>query len=405
MYPDSAPATKDLRQRRISVLLLTTSYPLRDGSVSGIFVQRLARAISRYCTLRVLVPDDAEKGVARRRQRKPFLITFRYAPKRLQKLAHGAGGIPAALGQNRMCALLLPPFLLSMSVACWRRASRCDVLFANWSVCGVVAGVIGRVRGLPVVVALRGQDVNRIDQSRLLRAALYLCIRLCDRIVAVSQAMADTLAERVPECSRKLTVIPNGVSAEFLDVPSPAGAGRRLHLLCIASLISSKSVATLIQAMAALSEDVGLTLVGEGPEAAGLIELSHRLGVHDRIEFLPFQSPARLPALFSRADIFVLPSLAEGRSNVMLEAFAASRPVVASDIDGVRELIADGRRGLLFPPGDANALADCVRKLRDKDLRLSMGAQARQYIIDEGLTWENAARRYEKIFVELAGAK
>lgn len=389
------------------VLLLTTSYPLHAGSVSGVFVHRLAQALARECELRVLVPADSRaEEPADLLPAAPPVRTFRYAPRPLQTLAHGAGGIPAALAARRANLLLVPSFVGALLAATWRDAGRADVLFANWSICGVAAGLVGRSRGIPVVVTLRGEDANRAAGRRgAMRGLLGACMRLCDGVVTVSDAMAETLAAAMPQHAGKLVVIPNGVAPEFLSVPPPQQSGEALRLLCVASLIPRKSVATLVRALAALPPTVTLTLVGEGGEAAALAALADALGVAARIRVLPFQPPERLPGLLADADAFVLPSLAEGRPNVVLEAFAAARPVVATDIDGLRELVGADERGLLFAPGDADALAACIGRLADPSLRAALGLRARRFVLDEGLTWERAAARYAQLFDELAARR
>lgn len=335
----------------------------------------------------------------------PTVAGFHYAPQRLQTLAHGAGGIPVALASRRTNLLLIPPFLLAMLVACWFNSQRRDVLFANWSICGIVAGVVGRLRGLPVVVTLRGEDANRIEKSRAFRWMLGACARLCDRVVTVSEAMAQRLRTQMPEYAHKLVMIPNGVAQEFLEIPVSGNRSHRLRLLCVGSLIPRKSIDTLIRAFAMLPLEHTLCVVGEGPEAPRLLKLAEALDLHDRIHFLPFRPPARLPEFLAEADALVLPSLAEGRPNVVLEAFAAARPVIASDIDGLRELVGRNQRGLLFPPGEIQALAHCLRHLTDPGLRADLGNQARQFILDQGLTWERAAVRYQQLFSELIDRK
>ena len=392
------PRADDPADRVLSVLLLTTSYPLGSDSVSGVFVQRLARALADVCRVQVLAPADSQAVVSA--DATPSVCVFRYAPQALQVLAHGAGGIPAAIGANRFNLVLVPFFLLSMLLYCWRQAKGKDVLFANWSICGIVAGVVGRLRGIPVVVTLRGEDANRLETSLLFRWGVKLCGLLCARIVTVSETMGARL-EAIPGFSHKLVVIPNGVSQAFLDVEPLRAGDERLQLLCVASLIPRKSIATLIRALAFTPPCVSLTLIGEGCEQGALIALAVELGVNERVEFLPFQLPEKLPAYLASCDVLVLPSRAEGRPNVVLEAFAAGRPVIATEIDGLYELVGQNQRGLLFPVDDSEALARCIHLLAGSELRLTLGCNARQYIVDEGLTWRLAAQRYTQLFQEL----
>ncbi|WP_228215120.1 glycosyltransferase [Aromatoleum toluclasticum] len=384
---------------KLRVLLLTTSYPLNEQSVSGLFVQRLAEALAQQVDLRVLTPADVH--APRPPAGGPAVITFRYAPRTQQILAHGAGGIPAAIGANRANLMLVPPFLLSMLAASWRHARGADVIFANWSICGIVAGVVGRVRGIPVVVTLRGEDANRAHNGKLFRSILALCAHLCQGVVTVSEAMRHVLDRTIPALGPKLQTIPNGVAPEFLRIAPHSKPDGPLELLCVASLIPRKSVSTLVDALALTQRPHSLTIVGEGTERERLSMLVRDLGLQDRIRFLPFLPPARIVELLAAADAFVLPSLAEGRPNVVLEAFAAARPVIACDIDGVRELIGADERGLLYPPGNVATLAAQLDRLADPDLRARLGTAARRFIVDEGLTWDRAAASYARLFETL----
>lgn len=396
---DSPRPDRGTDPHKLRVLLLTTSYPLHEQSVSGLFVQRLAEALARQVELRILTPADIHGPLPLTDG--PKVLTFRYAPRARQILAHGAGGIPAALGANRANLMLVPPFLLSMLVASWRHAREADVLFANWSICGIVAGVVGRVRGIPVVVTLRGEDANRARKGKLFRSILAVCAHLCQSVVTVSEAMRDALRGTIPALGPKLQTIPNGVAPEFLQIAPRNTPRGPLELLCVASLIPRKSVATLVDALALTEWPHSLTIVGEGTESERLMTLVRSLGLQDRVRFLPFLPPARIVELLAAADAFVLPSLAEGRPNVVLEAFAAARPVIACDIDGVRELIGADERGLLYPPGNAAELAARLDCLSDTDLRIRLGAAARRFILDEGLTWDRAAAAYARLFETL----
>src|SRR5690606_32708000 len=117
--------------------------------------------------------------------------------------------------------LLVPVFLLSMFLNCWRCARTHDIIFANWSICGIIAGIVGRLRGKPIVVTLRGEDANRVHKSRIFRFAITLCGTLCSRVVTVSEAMAMGLRRSIPHLSHKILTIPNGVAHEFLEVAEP----------------------------------------------------------------------------------------------------------------------------------------------------------------------------------------
>jgi glycosyltransferase involved in cell wall biosynthesis len=173
-------------------------------------------------------------------------------------------------------------------------------------------------------------------------------------------------------------------------VPDP-DAGRVLRqrlgdvggfvLVTVAYLIAAKGIDVTVRALAGLPEAVRLWVVGDGPEEDALRRLAEALGVADRVRFLGLQ--AHVQPYLQAADAFVCPSLwAEAAGLVNLEAQACGLPVLASDIGGIPEYVADGRTGLLFPPGDADALAGQVRRLLDPALRDALGRQARAVAVE-----------------------
>ena len=120
-----------------------------------------------------------------------------------------------------------------------------------------------------------------------------------------------------------------------------------------------------------------------------------------RVELLPFQLPDTLPAQFARADALVLPSLEEGRANVILEAFAAGLPVFASDIPGNRELIGADERGTLFATGDAANLASKLIRISEEEIRQARPRRARAFLNEQGLDWQQCAARYLALITTL----
>jgi glycosyltransferase involved in cell wall biosynthesis len=125
--------------------------------------------------------------------------------------------------------------------------------------------------------------------------------------------------------------------------------------------------------------DATIAVVGDGPERDRLRREARRLGLDSRFQFLGERNDAaEVLALF---DLFVLPSLWEGLPFVLIEAAALSRPIVATAVDGVPEVLDDGKTGLLVPPGDPPALSEAViRLLTDRDEAARIGVTARRLV-------------------------
>lgn len=386
------------------VAIVTTSYPLSPGSTSGIFVSRLVRQLPATIRKTVITPCPDHAATARDEQ-DIRIQCFRYAPTAWQRLAHRPGGIPAAFHNCRWLLLLLPGMLLAMLIACIRTGRKSDLIHANWSLNGFIAGIAGKLTATPVMTTLRGSDVERLEQSRLQRLVLYACLRLNHRIVTVSEAIRDDVCRRYPRFRARITSIPNGVGNDFLDIPLDRPRETdSFRITAIGNLSANKRIDTIIRAASrsACSRMLRLNIVGSGPEFDSLRTCARDATANGvEVEFSGSITPDGIPAVLAATDVFVLASRSEGRPNVVLEAMAAGLPVLAADIAGVRELIRHEETGLLFAGGDEHALAAQLdRLLNDVTLRQRLGRAARAFIHDNALTWEQCAASYTALYHE-----
>jgi glycosyltransferase involved in cell wall biosynthesis len=203
--------------------------------------------------------------------------------------------------------------------------------------------------------------------------------RRADCVIVNSRAALEEEAAAGHPRSR-LVYIPNGVGepapppANRSALGLPAGA----LVICVGQLEYIKGHHVLVEAWPAVGAAVPgaqLVLVGTGPQRGALEERARSLGVSSTIAFAGFRPRAR--PLMASADVFVQPSLTEGMPNAVLEAMAASRPVVASSVGGIPELIVDGESGILVPPADPHALAAAVaRLLVDRALAVRLATAA-----------------------------
>jgi len=161
-----------------------------------------------------------------------------------------------------------------------------------------------------------------------------------------------------------------------------------------------KGLAVLLQAMAGLRDRAvaQLLIVGEGPAFPALRALSVRLGLSDRVVFAGVRRD--IAGLLPLMDVFVLPSLYEGFGIALVEAMAAGRPVVATAVGGIPEVVVQGETGLLVPPGDPGALGDAIAHLvnHPEQARL-MGARGRERACDR-FSIESAVTRHENLYAE-----
>lgn len=269
-----------------------------------------------------------------------------------------------------------------------------------------VASVLGRRLGKPVIVKLANSgaasDIDKMKAGQhlpLTRLMLPAALS-CDRLVVLNELIATELKQEGVDADR-LERIPNGVV-----VPAaiqPPAQDERFQILFLGRLHPQKGLDVLLEALrrAMSLRGVGfrLVLAGDGPERARLEKLAADLGLGAAVEFLGMvDDPRRYLAV---ADLVVLPSYAEGLSNVLLEAMAEGLAVVASDIEANRSLIDDGVNGRLFNSGDAADLARVLIELADDpDTRSALGRRARS-TVENHYAMEEVATRYERLYAEL----
>jgi len=150
-----------------------------------------------------------------------------------------------------------------------------------------------------------------------------------------------------------------------------------------------------------------VVVVGEGPHRDLLESSARARGVADRVVFVGGVPQEELPALYRAADVTVLPSISrlEAFGLVGLESMASERPVVLSDIPGVREVIEDGKEGLLAAPADPEDIAAKVNALLDDpELRAEMGARGRERVLSH-FTWDVVGAQFRHIYERLASER
>jgi len=178
-------------------------------------------------------------------------------------------------------------------------------------------------------------------------------------------------------------------------------------LIHASRLVTFKGLDHLLDALALLDRHshTRLLLVGEGPHRASLERQAERLGIAGRVYFLGSVPHADIPSLYAISDVVVIPSTDHETFSIMgCEAMACERPVVASRVGGLPEVVRDGETGLLVPPADAAALADRLSVLLDDTmLRARMGAAGRAWTL-EMFTWDRVIARVLACYEQTLGS-
>ncbi len=218
-------------------------------------------------------------------------------------------------------------------------------------------------------------------------------LKRCQRVVCVSEfVMKDLVSRGVPE--KQMEAVPNGVEAASIDSTESD------FVLFVGRLVSTKGLPYLIRAMKAV--EGRLLIVGSGPERAKLERMIEDLQLSEKIEFTGRVDEDSKHKLLSKCLIFVMPSTFESYGIAAAEAMTYGKPVIASNIGGLPEVIDGG--GILVPPKDPQALADAInRLLGDAEKRRSLGAIARRK--SEKYSWDRVAKEMERIYGEAASCR
>ena len=339
------------------------------------------------------------------------LTVFAMRPDGPMRSRYEAAGVPV---------VATPPVSTLVSVhtarQVWRLARQfrdsgvdvvhCHDVYTNW-----FAGLAARLAGVPLLTSKRwiGGHPRHLRLGRV-------AYRLSARVLANSDGVARTLTTDGGVPPERVVVVPNFVEgAAFATLPDGAreemraawGVPRGSPVVgCVARLRSEKGQATLLRAAARVRHrhpDLVVVLVGDGPEEGALRALAAELGLGERVCFAGHR-PNR-PNPHQLFDVSVLASDHEGFPNTLIEAMAAGRPTVASNVGGVPDAVLDGETGLLVPAGDPAALAGALaRVLGDPTWAAALGARGRA-IARERFTPERVTSRLTELYAELAGRR
>ncbi len=317
------------------------------------------------------------------------------------------GGIPIhALGEG--FAAMSNPLLLP-ALKRFLRKHPFDIVHTHNTSCQLLAAM---VPGITRVTTEHNASNRRRNWRWFRPIDRWMYGRYC-RIVCVGEETRRTLSDWLerPGLDKKMCVIPNGIDLQRIASASPAedmctgpstssGTGP-YKILMVSAFRPEKDQQTLIRAFERLPEEYQLFLAGgaETPENQRIMDECKAVAKGQRVHFLGVRSD--VPNLLAAADAVVLSSKHEGMSLSVLEGMASGKPMIASDVEGMRNLV--GGAGLLFPQGDAEALATLIREVcenpeKAREIGHKCQERAMQFDIAE------TAKRYHVLYEDVLAA-
>ncbi len=386
----------------MNVLFLTHSFPRDDGDAAGSFILRLARALTgEGVNVRVVAPG-ATGLIAHESMHGVEVQRFRYAPRRYETLAYG-GNMAEQVRDTWSARFTLVGFLGAEFQAGVhaRREFNPDVVHAHWWFPnGLAATWVARMAGIPLVTTLHGTDVRMARNIPVSRPAFRHVMQHSAAVTAVSRWLS---AEAQSVVSMQAPIVAPMPVATDLFEPGPLGARHR-RLLFVGRLMPQKGIDLLLEALAQLPADMGLDIVGDGPDRAALATRVATLGLSGRVTFHGAVKQPALPAFYQRALALVVPSTEEGLGLVAVEAQLCETPVIAFDSGGLPDVVQHDRTGMLVRERSAAALAAAIRSLLERDdLGAALGAAGRLHALAT-FAPESVARKYAEVYGSVIGS-
>ena len=274
------------------------------------------------------------------------------------------------------------------------RRQRYDIVHTHNSKAGFIGRIAARIAGVPVVIhTIHGFSFHEYERPplRILYVLLErLAAKFSDRLITVSTPLKDWGLRLGIGREKQYCVIPDGIDIELFTVKmdlakTKSELGIRPDSLIVglvAKLWDGKGHHTLIKAMPKIIEEVPqvkFIFAGDGYLRRDLENLVASLCLKDYTIFTGFRKD--IPELTAIFDVAVLPSFFEGLGRSLLEAMVLGKPIVATDVGGIPEVVRHNKNGFLVSPGDSGALAEAIIKLlRDKELSRKMGEEGRRQI-------------------------
>jgi len=298
-------------------------------------------------------------------------------------------------------------------IAAALRGAAIDVLHTHGGVAGLYGRLAAKKAGIPAIVhTLHGIHYLHYRNPLAKRASIIL-----ERRLSRSTAAVIFVSQADLQVGMKLRLVPAGKCRLIRNGVDPAGmipdfdraakknelgsAGRPL-VVAVSRLHRQKGLKHLLRAVPLIREEVPavkIVVAGGGPLESKLNSQVRRLRIEESISLLGERKDVR--EVLAAADVFVLPSLWEGLPYVLIEAAALGKPIVAADIDGVREVIRSGETGILVPPRDPGRLAAAlILLLKDQDLACKLGERAKRDI-PPGFSLERMIRETETLYQDV----
>jgi glycosyltransferase involved in cell wall biosynthesis len=405
----------------LKVLVLTTTFPRWENDTVPAFVYQLSESLQKNgLEIVVLAPHDGnakqfeETTSGMKIYRFPYFIPHKY-----QKLANGAGILPN-IKKSFLAKLQIPIlFIVEAFYAFWLvRKEAIDVVHTHWMVpSGLIGATISRFVHKRHILTEHTAGITALDYFPFKEKFAQYILNNCEKCTVVSTHVYNRLLDLIPTQERakieqKIEIIPMGVTTSKYDSRTDINALKAKYgiqeqnvLLFIGRVAEKKGLAYLISAMPKILEkhpNTILIVIGNGPLRSDIENTVEKENLSPHIVFAGTVSEQEKIAYLHLADILVVPSIVtdqgdtEGMPVVIMEGLAAGKPIVASDVGGVRDTIIDGTNGILVEEKNPDQLSmRVIELLVNHELRVKLAGNAVRYA--KRFDWETIGQRHSDL--------
>ncbi len=310
------------------------------------------------------------------------------------------GGVPV---WDLPCSGRFDPIAVAR-LALYLRNSEIDVLHTHGYKANLYGLLAARLAGCRLIATCHNWT-NRNASLHRYAALDKLLLHRFDRVIAVSDTVAEILEQEGFDDSTRLRIIPNGIdTVKYRRAAAQPSTEETLVLGALSRLQTEKGIDVLVRALPRIRQQhpqLQCVVAGEGPERERLLALAEELGVADQLHLPGFC--ADTAAFLATCTLVAHPSRMDGMPLAILEAMAASRPIVASAVGSIPALLRDGEAGVLVPPDDPDALAEGILLLlKNPGLRSRFAAAASAHVA-ESFDASVMARACFDVYQDLCG--
>ncbi len=397
--------------KKPKLLVVASTFPRWQGDADPPFVYELSKRLTNAFEVHVITPyypgAEKEETIDQIRVRR-----FCYFIGKYQTLA-GGGGIITTLKKNKLYWLVVPFFITGEFIALIRAIIRIkpDIIHAHWMLPqGFLAAISSFFHQIPIVVTLHGADVFAL-KNRLFSWMKSFTLSRAAKITVVSSAIWEVI--RKMSCDmEKCTILPMGVDSDKFYCKKQRKTSKERKILYVGRLSEKKGVNYLLSGFNLLQDrkiSFTATIVGHGELENELREKSAQLGLNDKVVFTGGISNSLLPEIYAGHDIFVGPSITaqsgdtEGFGLTFVEAGMSGCLLIGTNVGGITDIISHGETGLLIEQKDEYAIADAIEYVFDHPDQAQAIVEKSQRVCLERYNWRAIAKKYENLFINLAG--